>query len=507
MPVFISEKHLKKGTTRQTISDSEQKGFVLRTTPNGVFTYYFQFLNKNKLHPKTKKLMREWHLIGEHGQTGLDGQKWNPVNARKEATRLAGLAAQNKSLKQIRLQKIEAARAGGVTFQQLHDEYFAYCKEKVERRWGDVPRKESWRNMQYSLARALDKWRKRVASEITADDTIELYNEYVAEKHPAQANCTRSDLRTMFTWGMNPKRKYVIVNPCHPLDEEDKAVEKRDIAPKRVLKAHEIRTLWFGLDDPKCPGDRYSKLALKLTLATVLRSGEVVKIPRTGIAADKTTVTIPLKAVKSRRAKGSQPVVQPLNSLAREILDEVFSIGKPDREYAFPKHRNQGLLNRRGRKNSPTQNHIGRDKHMGQQSLSGLMTRKLADKRTRPGRGGINEYLGLVGVTPHVLRRTGATILDQLGYSQALIGKVMTHKTKDKDAAPVTLDYIVDEPIIERPVDPRVEALDKLDLALRKILGLQPPKKKARSSRRTLPKQVRPIKKALPKQPRLQTAA
>ena len=87
-----------------------------------------------------------------------------------------------------------------------------------------------------------------------------------------------------------------------------------------------------------------------------------------------------------------------------------------------------------------------------------------------------HEYLGLNDVTPHDLRRTGACILEQLGFSDGVIGRAMTHKTTDKDAAPVTRDhYLVPVQIIARPVDPRVEALNALDAALREILGLTSP--------------------------------
>jgi integrase len=446
MPVFISDKHLKASDTRQTYSDNKQQGFVLRTTPNGVFSFYYTHLNKNKLHPKTKKPVRDWYLIGTPPE-------WNPVTARKEATRLAGLVVQNKSIKQIRQQKIEAARAGGVTFQQLHDEYIEYCKELVQRRWGVVPRKESWQNIEYMLGRALQSWKKRVAGEITSDETMELYKSYVAEGHPAMANCTRGDLRTMFNWGV--AKKYVTVNPCLKLLEDDRAVERRDIEDGRVLTADEIRTFWFGVDDPNCPGERLSKLALKLSLVTVLRTGECVAIPRTGVASD--TVTIPLSAVKSRRSKKARAVVQPLNSLARAILGEVFSIGDPNREFAFP-------LGVRSRKRER------RHYHLEQNTLCDLLSRKTTDKSRRMG---INEYLGLVDVTPHDLRRTGACILEQLGYDDGLIGKVMTHKATGKDTSPVTrAHYLVPVPIIARPVDPRIKALDDLDDALREILGL-----------------------------------
>jgi integrase len=437
MPVFITDKHLKAGETRQTYSDSEQKGFVLRTTPNGVFTFYYQYLNK-----KTGK--RDWELIGQYPE-------WTVARARKEAARLAGLVAGDKDIRQIRLQNRALDRALGVTFQQLHDEYIDYCKEPVLRKWGTVPRKETWRGMKYALKRPLEWWGNKAASDITSADVKKLYDSFVREGHPAQANNVRGQLATLFVWAMHDDRKYVTASPCTKQLEDDKAVERADIEDGRVLDADELRKFWFGLDDPDCPGTRLSKLALKLSLVTLLRTGECVKIPREGVLP--LTVTIPLHAVKSRRSKKARPVVQPLNSLAREILGEVFSIGDAHRDYAFP-----GSDRRKG-------------KHMTQHALGRLLARNTADSN---GTMGICEYLCLEDVTPHDLRRTGATILEQLGYSDAEIGKVMTHKTADKDAAPVTRErYLVPKKIVAREiVDPRVKALDDLDDALREILGL-----------------------------------
>jgi integrase len=436
MPVLITDKHLRKSDTRKTYSDSKQQGLVLRTTPNGVFTFYYQHLNKG-----TGK--RDWHLIGAYPEWGVGA-------ARNEATKLAALVAGDKDIKQIRRQRTTRSRAEGITLQQLHDEYMAYCKQPVDRRWGKVPRKETWRGIGYALKRSLEWWGHKVASEITPADTKELYQSYVAEGHPAQANSVRGQLHTMFVWATHDDRKYVASNPCPKFLEDDIAVERADIEDGRVLTADEIRTFWFGVDDPNCPGDRLSKLALKLSFTTLLRTGECVAIPRTGVT--RSAVTIPLNIVKSRRSKKARPVTQPLNSLAREILGEVFSIGDPDREYAFP-----GTGNRK-------------DKHMAQHTLGRMLARTSTDKT---GQTDVCEFLGLVDVTPHDLRRTAACILEQLGYSDAIIGKVMTHKTADKDAAPVTRDhYLVPVQIIKRPVDPRIKALDDLDDALREILGL-----------------------------------
>ncbi|QOZ68910.1 tyrosine-type recombinase/integrase [Bradyrhizobium arachidis] len=453
---YITDLHLKASETRQNISDCAtrgQKGFVLRTTPNGVFSFYYQYLNKKRLHPETGKPVREWHLIGEY-------PAWTIPRARAEATTLAGLVASGKSITAERRQASVLARATGRTFQQMHDAYLAYCEEPVLRRWGTVPRKESHDNIRSMLSRPLAWWGNRVASEITGQEIMELYRSYLKERHPAQANGVLQTLRTMFIWAMHPDRAYVTVSPVPTLKGDDRATEVAEIEDGLVLTADQLRRFWFGLDDPKCPGQPLTKLVLKLSLVTLLRTGECCAIPRTGIGPD--TVTIPLAVTKGRRSPKARDLVQPLNSLAREILGQAFSIGDPMRDYAFPK----ALGGRKSKKPA-----VASKRYMPQRSLN-IMTRRADDTRTQMG---INQYLGLPAeLTPHDLRRTGACILEQLGYTDAEIGRVMTHKTKDKDAAPVTRKhYLVPVKIIEREiVDPRVKALDDLDDALREILGL-----------------------------------
>ena len=140
----------------------------------------------------------------------------------------------------------------------------------------------------------------------------------------------------MFNWAMDFKRRYVTVNPCPKLLEDDKAVEKADIEDGRVLTADELRTFWFGVDDPNSPGDRLSKLALKLSLVTLLRTGECVCVERERVTPSN--VTIPLKKAKGRRSKKARDVVQPLNSLAREISWRGFLDWRPRQAVCLPRH-------------------------------------------------------------------------------------------------------------------------------------------------------------------------
>lgn len=448
MPVHIGEKHLKKSDTRKTYSDKDVRGFALRTTPLGGFTFYYQHLNK-----KTGK--RDWHLIGAYPE-------WSIEKARNEARRLAGLAADKVDIKRLRSREVGEARGRAMTFKQLHDEYIDDCATLVRKRWGMVAKKESWRDIRSALKRALQCWGPMLITEITDTHVMDLYKTYVDDDHIPQGNRVRTLLHTLFKWAIVPPRKYLTTNPCTnlPEKEEEVPVDAAAHPDGRVLTANEIRKFWIGLDDPKCPGDRLTKLAYKLYLVTVLRGCEIVAIPRDGVAPDVTnpeSVTIPLEVLKGRRSKKSRPVTQPLSSLAREIVAEIFKDDE-GRRYAFP-----GSGKRQG-------------KWMDQKTLAHLLNRKAAD---RAGKEGILEYLRIPHFTPHDLRRTSATILEQLGYDEAAVGRVMTHKTPAKDASPVTrIHYLVPTPILAKPVDPRVEMLDKLDMALRQIIGLPSPKLK-----------------------------
>jgi len=401
--------------------------------------FYFQHLNQ-----KTHK--RDWHLIGSYPEWSID-------RARKEARRLAGLADVGADIKGLR--KVE--ERGTLTFQQVHDEYIEDRKAPVRKRWGVVPKKESWGDIRSALRRALNRWGPMRVDEITDDHVMALYQSYVDDDHIPQGNRVRGMLHTLFKWAMMPPRKYLKTNPCTNLPQKEEAVPlDADTHPDgRVLTAAELRKFWRGLDDPNCPGDKLSKLAYKLYLTTVLRGCEIVAIPNQGVKPDvmtPETVTIPLEVLKGRRSKNARPLTQPLNSLARELMVEIFKDDE-GRRYAFP-----GSGKRRG-------------KWMDQKTLAHLLNRKAADNA---GKEGILEYLKMAHFTPHDLRRTSATILEQLGYDEAAVGKVMSHKPMAKDASPVTRIHYVPTPILAKPVDPRVEMLDKLDMALRQIVGLAP---------------------------------
>jgi integrase len=159
------------------------------------------------------------------------------------------------------------------------------------------------------------------------------------------------------------------------------------------------------------PWDRKTRLAIKLALITMLRSGEMLPIHRDELNAENGTVDIPARRVKRRRV-----INQPLSDLALEIITE--AMGKY--EYAF----------------------AGRfgDAPLSRQAMSGALT---GTKMTRKGKRvtrtpGICELLGLAPFTPHDLRRTAATMCGELGLPEANISLVLDHQlNKDENGRPL----------------------------------------------------------------------
>ena len=199
------------------------QGFALRTTPLGTFTFYFQHLNK-----ATGK--RDWHKIGDH-------PKWSVEEARNEARGLAGLVAKGHDIKQIRNSRVERNRVSGITFRQLHDEYIADCQVLVKRRYGIVPRLESWQEVQSALKRPLERWAKKLIVDITDNDVMELLGSWIDDGHIPMANRVRTLLHTLFVWAARPPRKYITVNPCSNLPpKEDEGTDEDD---GRVLDAEQ----------------------------------------------------------------------------------------------------------------------------------------------------------------------------------------------------------------------------------------------------------------------------
>lgn len=249
-----------------------------------------------------------------------------------------------------------------------------------------------------------------------------------------QTIITFSDLRQMLAWGekRQPWRGLLIDgNPADLIDIEklipDDYVEERD----RVLSPEEIRELSSIFTrtteeyeaspagkryDYERPLKRQTQIALWLCLGTLCRIGELLMAKPEHVDLDKGTWFIPRSNVKGRRQQKQEHTVF-LSPFTKRLFQELKNLAG-DAEWLFP-----------------ARNKTGQDTHVCLKSVS----RQVGDRQTRfknrskplPHRQH-NDSLVLSGGangewTPHDLRRTGATMMQQMGIALDIIDRCQNH--------------------------------------------------------------------------------
>jgi integrase len=424
----------KRVSKREKVYDRKCPGLYVSIIPAGVATFNFKFTDR---------------ATGKQRSTVLG--VYNPETfaveqARSKVYGLKGMAPA-ELVEQLRQTKVQAA-ARGKTVNEIIEERIDWMKTKVRKADGrDAPRIESWENVARHLRNFVGpRLGKKIGSEVTKHDIATLSNDIVAGKHggkPSVSNARhmRRAASGLFNWAAEAGRDYVTASPCIHLPKLDEE-HPRD----RVLSENEVRTLWHGLDRDDLPWDRKTRLAIKLALITMLRSGEMLPIHRDEINLKEGTVDVPARRVKKRRV-----INQPLSDLALENIKEAMG----NYEYAFTGRFGNAPLSR--------------------QAMSGALkgTRVMKNGKRVARTAGICELLGLKPFTPHDLRRTAATMCGELGLPESSIALCLDHQAnKDENGKPL--------PAVTRKVYNRAtriivtkkrEVLDRWAVELRRIIG------------------------------------
>lgn len=337
----------------------------------------------------------------------------------------------------------QGALPGAVTVDRVIDEFVAYIKTPVLKADGEKrPRLESWQNVQGFLEREVrPAIGNMVASEVTNNDIARVQAQ-IAKRSTSGARQTRSAMSRLFKFAAEAGRGYgVTSSPVHNLPGLDKEYERT-----RVLTPEEIRTFWWGLDDPDVPCIRSVALALKFELVSMLRTAEFRSARRSfiaGFGTETPVLRVPLKFVKKRRV-----IQQPLNSLALEIINEAVS-----------KHNHDVIF-------SPRM--LDPDAVLNRNALSHALNGK------KDPHMGVLEYLGTEHFTPHDLRRTASTLAGDIGFSDAQIAKCLDH-SKERGEDVVEAPSVTGRVYVQsKRLDEKRAVLDGVDAALREIIGTRP---------------------------------
>ena len=258
----------------------------------------------------------------------------------------------------------------------------------------------------------------RKAADIKKSNVREWFKSKTA---PVSANRMLGLLRRIYNWGSNEDKfgDDVNLNPTTGI-----ALNKESPSP-RHLSDNEIKDFLEKLDTCWKLGESVAD-ALRLTLFTAQRSGEVVEMEWGEVDLAQGVWKQP-----AEKTKNGMPNVVPLNSLALEVLERQ----KPERgePRVF-----SGL---------------------GQQSLARALNRQ--DKNgVYVNRRHLGAWCERDPFTPHSLRHTAITQLHGLDVDRLVIAKLVNHKDRT-----ITGHYDHDERTQEKR-----QAVDKWDRKLRAIM-------------------------------------
>ncbi|OPY84684.1 MAG: Prophage CP4-57 integrase [Smithella sp. PtaU1.Bin162] len=374
----------------------EADGFGIRVLPSGVKIWIFVYAIAGKrrqmnlgdypditlAHARGRLL--EARKVFKDGHDPQDaGFEWhrNPERAKREAARAAEAELKNPTVRQLALD-----------YMTRH--------AKLNKR------ESSWKEDERLLNKnVLPAWGNRKANVIRKSDCVALLDSYA--DRPALCNNILRLTRKMFNFAIEKDilefSPFARVKPPVQSGQRD-----------RVLTEDEIRAFWTT-ELPKSSMSSEVKGILKLALLTGQRCGEICGIRVSEI--EDNWWTIP-----GERTKNGVTHRVYLTESARKILAEV----KKNSEYYF-----ESPVVKYDSDNNPIYAHIT------PKAISYAIRRNLKDyKHRRPINGDSvkmvkvaeNRKMEMNHFTPHDLRRTCATFLAKLGFSDEVIDAVLNHK-------------------------------------------------------------------------------
>lgn len=176
----------------------------------------------------------------------------------------------------------------------------------------------------------------------------------------------------------------------------------------RVLAADEISTMWRALASADMRES--TRRILRLCLITGQRVGEVAGMSTADIDLDRALWTIPASRTKNGREHTVPLTRMALNTINDQIREVRVLSARKHRDvpmFVFP---------------AP-----GARASVGPASIAKAVKREERETTLRQGAAHQTFIMGIFPWTPHDLRRTAATNIEQLGVSPFIVGHILNH--------------------------------------------------------------------------------
>ena len=268
------------------ISDSGQRGLILRVSPSGrkVWVYRHRYkgrLQRQKIGDWPAMKLSEARKIVEAAQNALRNEGVNP---------------------QATYQQRKQELLNRPTIEQVVTEYIDQWQK---------PRNRTWRETQRLLRPLVKQFGLVPVDELTAASIVKVTEPLTVAGKGTAANRMFAAIRGCLTWAKK-KKAYIAVNPCADLD----APGGSEVSRERVLDDNELRRFWTRLDSAAMSDA--TRDILRLQLLTACRVGEVAGMRWEELQLESRLWTIP-----ARRNKSKRDHLVPLSAPAIDILDEI----------------------------------------------------------------------------------------------------------------------------------------------------------------------------------------
>lgn len=351
-------------TREQPYKLSDRDGMYVTVSPSGTVTFRYDYRLNGR---------RETLTIGRYGPAGI-----SLAMAREKLIDAKRAVAEGRSPAQEK-QREKRRLAEAKTFQEFTERWFA-----------DAAMADSTRSMRKAIIDRdiLPVFRNRLLAEIGPDDLRGLCNKVKDRGAPATAVHVRDIVKQVYRFAIERGQK--VTNPA---DEVGAASIATFVPKDRALSPTEVRVMLKLLDQvPTLPTIR---LGIRLILLTLVRKGELLNATWDEVDFENAIWTIP-----KQRMKGRVPHNVYLSQQALDIMVALRTCASGSK-FLLPSR-------------------YDADRCMSKATLNRVT--QIVAERAKEAK------LPLEPFTVHDLRRTGSTILNELGFNSDWIEKCLAHE-------------------------------------------------------------------------------
>jgi len=262
--------------------------------------------------------------------------------------------------------------------------------------------------------------------DLTDSDLVRVYKKIIKDGKDRTAIKLSNDIKQMLLWGekRKPWRAHLTeMNPAHLVEIKKLVSVNYSEERERVLDKDELKELYkkfrklektYGLAKNKYkverPVKKITEISLWLDLSTLCRIGETLKSEWKNVDFKKRTWFIPKEITKGHRGEKKSLTID-LSNFTLSKLKELHAI-TGHTKWLFP--------------NTQENNHIDL-KTVTKQVADRQIKFKDRSKKLANRIGSNSLAIGDEDWRPHDMRRSGATMMQELGINPAVIDKCQNH--------------------------------------------------------------------------------